>query len=85
VNAWIILVGVGALVVLGTLAGLADARARESAWRGIAQRRRANWEEREHLVALLEALVQEAGACPCRGCRMVRRILGRADDPEDDR
>lgn len=81
-NAWVVLVGSGILIVLATLAGRADARARESAWRGIAERRRINWEERQRLAALLDAIVQEAGSCPCPGCRMVRRVSGRDDDPQ---
>ena len=82
-NAWVVLIGSGILVVLAVLAGLVDARARESAWKGIAQRRRLNWEERQRLAALLEALVEEAGVCPCPGCRMVRQLAGRGDDPYD--
>ena len=80
---WIILVGSGILIVLATLVGVADGRARDDAWKKIAARRRANWEERERFTALVDALVQEAGACGCSVCRTRRRMSGRGDGPDD--
>lgn len=77
-NISIVLLGVGLLVALAVLAGRVDAVARDDAWEGIVAQRRAIREERRPLAECGDALVQDAGVCPCRGGRRVGRLFGRA-------
>jgi hypothetical protein len=74
VNLGSILVGSGILILLAALVGAIDGQARRSAWQVIAERRRANWEERERLSAVLSSLSQKAGVCQCQLCQMVRQM-----------
>ena len=72
VTLWIILVGSGIAILL-VVVGAIDNYVRRSAWRAIAGRRRANWEERERLTAVLSTLSQKEGTCQCKVCSVVRR------------
>ncbi len=78
-NAWIVVGGLAALVVLAVLVGLLE-RSQEGAWRHIAAERRALWEDRQELSEVADTLVREAGICPCRGCRKIRRLFGRGGE-----
>jgi hypothetical protein len=79
-NVTVILVGLGALVVLGVLVGAADGQAHSQAWRKVADARRANWVDRQRQLAEQHArdeeyaqLVRMAESCDCRVCRLLRR------------
>jgi hypothetical protein len=82
VYVWIILVGSGLLILLAVLAGVAS-RPHARDWQGIAERRRANWEEEQRLAAIVETLIEEAGTCRCPVCRRIRWLSGRDGGPQD--
>jgi hypothetical protein len=82
VYVWIILVGSGILVLLAVLAGVAG-RPRARDWQGIAEQRRANWEEERRLAVIVETLIEEARTCQCPACRRIRWLSGQDGDPQD--
>jgi hypothetical protein len=74
----VILVGLGALVVLGSLIGAANGRAQSQAWRDVAEARHANWADRQRQVEEQRArdeemaeLVRLAEFCDCQVCRLL--------------
>ncbi len=81
-NLCVILVGSAVLLLLAASGGCVDGQARDSAWRNVAAERRANREERQRLAAIVDTLAQEAGACQCPVCRMVRWMSGQGDEPQ---
>ena len=79
-NATVIFIGLGALVVVAVLVGAAEGHAQSQAWRRVANARHANWCDRRRQAAEQRArdeeyaqLVRMAESCDCRVCRLLRR------------